>query len=1805
MDPPSDDDDPDDHDDEGDDPSREHDSVNPDTGADEKKVPHQAPVPAPRGVHLQLLTEGMPAIFTIEGARRSDHRQAIADQLRFSEQNMTLQASKPRINDVVFKGHHVHSVLIATEAICRLPVPPARVSPKTWLLIYDLRDLLLPCTWSILYCDTISVQEVIRAHQDGRPNGYIVSITGAPIENRPSGPVFRIVSGQVLHVAFVPDEPVTSEDPGHGQDHMDTDDDLEEVRSSSSSTTSADQGWIPLITNDGWVNLDPLLEHVAESLPPGWSAVLDDANDEEKWVYIQEGDILTVSTRGPEQRRLDEAEMLHTFPGMLICFLHEEQVFVLVFTPDTGAPAGVPDSEPLDIPAEFASPANHQDIDLNLPAGVPPASASDLIPEGQDEARAHVQIHFLILMPEYIQEVSSPMKMNRPIQGKAGQYRGADLATRMAHMVVAAHRNPEEPNILADACRRDMLGLRPNTTKKSADNQEGARLWATFLTVNVQSLQAEEDKNTTDQKDDNFPGRAGLLRAQLDQLGVSVAALQETRAPRSETIQSKTHVRFCSARDEQGSFGTEIWFSKLQPFIWHDVAPVRFCASDFLVVHWDPRIVAVQISGGKIYAFYSHASGPQGEGVFATGYLASQKSAKFGVPCRHVLCRLLAGLLRDVKQLLHETAVRAVSNPVRDTVQRLRDLTGGGYLQHNGGLRQAMLFQSLVSTVLFHGAGTWTDVEVPEIWALAHWEGSWLALVRASVHWLWEQVDHELERPSAEVLDCLSLLEFDDLDLHKEPDETWERIRPVDFHPLSPAMEVYMPVFFSPPRLGDDARLHGCSYENSGLKFRSELFLSAVAALPEVPDTQPSAKQAGELWNKFLSSVPGMRDSDSLAVVQDFGTRLAALSEKAQQGSKKCIVHGDFRSENIFLDSKGDTLFIDFKHASIGCPSSDAGLFCERNLLDATDLTQGKLLELLDTYWDLLQNFDGIELHRGVQMDEVPRQLLVAQFLESVLKELHDGKKLPDLEKAGLDPRRPSDDRPATPLERPKALLQEAPRPESAEGILELPGSPPPDIEAGEDEREMGPPAQCVIEVGEEKSEARTRGGGGGSWRWVQFGAGFAPQWFEEDAQILEEEVSAAPRQESMPSDDQLARETVLSVLERAADRAQKAEDVARQRQAKAQLLRRQQSELLARDKALALAEAVQQEEVERLRKEERAKEEALAEEAARQAEVERLSKEEAERAGELARNSPPDTGEGDVGGEIAAPAECIFEVGEEKGGGGGGGGGAAGGREKSLAEEAARQAEPERLRKEEEERAAKETALAEEAARQAEAERLLKEEEARVAKETALAEEVARQAEAERLLKEEEARVAKETALAEEVARQAEAERLLKEEEARVAKETALAEEVARQAEAERLLKEEEARVAKETALAEEVARQAEAERLLKEEEARVAKETALAEEVARQAEAERLLKEEEARVAKALAEEAAKKAEAERLRKEEEETVAKEKALAEEATRQAEAERQRQEEEARVAEEQALAEEAARQAQAERMAAERAVAKEAAQAATQHVLQLASANARAHLQAEAARAAEVARREEEQRRAAERDLAREAAEAESARQREAEQLAREEALAAEAARIADAERLAAELAVAVEASRMACKRILEVSMSNASAHLRAEAAAAAELERQVEEEKRVAKERALVEEAARQAEAERLRQEEAARLAEEKALAERDLTSRIGLAKQEELKGMTGTTMDATLPGVLELDTPEVREVDLSGAEAPSDMLRKAVEASNPAGSAGELASAIKSALAAEVEAEEAWREIETWQTSMLKVRAARARG
>ncbi|CAE6922405.1 unnamed protein product [Symbiodinium sp. CCMP2456] len=139
-----------------------------------------------------------------------------------------------------------------------------------------------------------------------------------------------------------------------------------------------------------------------------------------------------------------------------------------------------------------------------------------------------------------------------------------------------------------------MLGL--SAPVEPSSHKQWSIIDAVLLTVNVQSLHPKEVAPGQDSPAAPFHGRAALLREQFVEYGVCIAALQETRAPRNETIQSKTHIRFCSACDEQGSYGVELWFSRTVPFMQHPSAEIAFQVSDFVVVHWDPRILAVRFA---------------------------------------------------------------------------------------------------------------------------------------------------------------------------------------------------------------------------------------------------------------------------------------------------------------------------------------------------------------------------------------------------------------------------------------------------------------------------------------------------------------------------------------------------------------------------------------------------------------------------------------------------------------------------------------------------------------------------------------------------------------------------------------------------------------------------------------------------------------------------------------------------------------------------------------------------------------------------------------------------------------------------------------------------------------------------------------------------------------------------------------------------------------------------------------------------------------------------------------------------------
>ncbi|CAE7921300.1 PEPKR2 [Symbiodinium sp. KB8] len=145
----------------------------------------------------------------------------------------------------------------------------------------------------------------------------------------------------------------------------------------------------------------------------------------------------------------------------------------------------------------------------------------------------------------------------------------------------------------------------------------------------------------------------GLLRDQLAEWHVGVTALQETRAPKNETIQSKSHVRFCAARDEQG-FAGAIYASFLCRFMLDYVA---------IPSHWQVP------AGGRIWARFLR-------------YLRELPDLISSL--RESSTTLRSLVRRDTQAYLHEVAVQAATDPTNCVVQKLRQLTGGPKRKQRG-----------------------------------------------------------------------------------------------------------------------------------------------------------------------------------------------------------------------------------------------------------------------------------------------------------------------------------------------------------------------------------------------------------------------------------------------------------------------------------------------------------------------------------------------------------------------------------------------------------------------------------------------------------------------------------------------------------------------------------------------------------------------------------------------------------------------------------------------------------------------------------------------------------------------------------------------------------------------------------------------------------------------------------------------------------------------------------------------------------------------------------------------------------------
>ena len=155
------------------------------------------------GRHFWVLTDALPICFTVGDGRRPHFKDDLAALLDTQPHRLSILRVTPRVVDGFYRGFFTPQLLVATERVSRLPMPPARPRFLDTVVVLDCRYILQAFTWRIVRGAEISVQSLVNEFQHLCPERYIVSITGAPVANRPAGAVFLLHDGCVLVVAFI------------------------------------------------------------------------------------------------------------------------------------------------------------------------------------------------------------------------------------------------------------------------------------------------------------------------------------------------------------------------------------------------------------------------------------------------------------------------------------------------------------------------------------------------------------------------------------------------------------------------------------------------------------------------------------------------------------------------------------------------------------------------------------------------------------------------------------------------------------------------------------------------------------------------------------------------------------------------------------------------------------------------------------------------------------------------------------------------------------------------------------------------------------------------------------------------------------------------------------------------------------------------------------------------------------------------------------------------------------------------------------------------------------------------------------------------------------------------------------------------------------------------------------------------------------------------------------------------------------------------------------------------------------------
>ncbi|CAE7900207.1 unnamed protein product [Symbiodinium sp. KB8] len=127
----------------------------------------------------------------------------VADTLQFAQHRTSLKTASPQILDGVYRGVLCKAVVIVTECLPTIPVPPARITVSLTVVFLDMRPVLRGIDWRILARGETALDVFTRGLHLEPPQGYRIHIEGGHRVTRKRVVFLKADDRAVLTVSYV------------------------------------------------------------------------------------------------------------------------------------------------------------------------------------------------------------------------------------------------------------------------------------------------------------------------------------------------------------------------------------------------------------------------------------------------------------------------------------------------------------------------------------------------------------------------------------------------------------------------------------------------------------------------------------------------------------------------------------------------------------------------------------------------------------------------------------------------------------------------------------------------------------------------------------------------------------------------------------------------------------------------------------------------------------------------------------------------------------------------------------------------------------------------------------------------------------------------------------------------------------------------------------------------------------------------------------------------------------------------------------------------------------------------------------------------------------------------------------------------------------------------------------------------------------------------------------------------------------------------------------------------------------------